>query len=144
MIKDTTDDVSNNATVLQSGRPNMTDALVKELELKAVRSTFDKFRNDYKLDNADLAAALKVDRRTIQRYRSGDSYPTRRVRNGLVDLREISILLGEIFSTQEGAVRWLNTSVPLLKGRRPIDLIQKGKLEEIITALETYASGAFL
>ena len=95
----------------------MTDALVKELELKAVRSTFDKFRNDYKLDNADLGAALQVDRRTIQRYRSGDSYPTRRVRNGLVDLREISILLGEIFSTQEGAVRWLNTSVPLLKGR---------------------------
>ena len=122
----------------------MTDALVKELELKAVRSTFNKFMKGYKLDNADLAAALKVDRRTIQRYRSGDSYPTRRVRNGLIDLREISILLGEIFSTQEGAVRWLNTSVPLLKGRRPIDLIQKGKLEEIITALETYASGAFL
>ena len=144
MTKDAANDVSIKATVLESGRPNMTDALVKELELKAVRSTFNKFMKGYKLDNADLAAALKVDRRTIQRYRSGDSYPTRRVRNGLVDLREISILLGEIFSTQEGAVRWLNTSVPLLKGRRPIDLIQKGKLEEVISALETYESGAFL
>ena len=122
----------------------MTDALVKELELEAVRSTFNKFMKGYKLDNADLAAALKVDRRTIQRYRSGDSYPTRRVRNGLVDLREISILLDEIFKTPDGAVRWLNTSVPLLKGRRPIDLIQKGKLEEVISALETYESGAFL
>ena len=31
----------------------MTDALVKELELKAVRSTFNKFMKVFKLDNAD-------------------------------------------------------------------------------------------
>ena len=139
-----TNNTTINTTTSQSWRYEMTDALVKELELEATRSTFNKFMNAYKMNNADLAAALQVDRRTIQRYRSGDSYPTRRVRHSLADLREISFLLDEIFVNQEAAIRWLNISVPLLKGRRPIDLIQKGKLDDVIKALETYESGAFL
>lgn len=121
----------------------MAESLVKELELTEAQNTFEKFKEAYQWDNADIAAALRVDRRTVQRYSSGDSYPTRRVRNNIADLREISILLDEIFPDEADATRWLNTSVPMLKRRRPIDLIQKGKLDEVITALATYQSGAF-
>jgi ribosome-binding protein aMBF1 (putative translation factor) len=102
----------------------MPSSLVKELELKEARNTFVTFKKKYEWDNADLAAALRVDRRTVQRYNSGDSYPARRVRNQIADLREISILLSEIFDDREEALRWLNSSVSVLKGRRPMDLIQ--------------------
>jgi uncharacterized protein (DUF2384 family) len=121
----------------------MAESLVKELELTEAQNTFEKFKEAYQWDNADIAAALRVDRRTVQRYSSGDSYPTRRVRNNIADLREISILLDEIFPDEADATRWLNTTVPMLKRRRPIDLIQKGKLDQVITALATYQSGAF-
>ena len=121
----------------------MAGSLVKELELAEARNTFEKFREAYEWDNADIAAALQVDRRTVQRYSSGDSYPTRRVRTNIAGLREMSILLDETFSDQADAIRWLNTTVPLLKGRRPIDLIQKGSLDVVITALTTFQSGAF-
>jgi len=127
----------------RTGVPYMAESLVKELELTEAQNTFEKFKEAYQWDNADIAAALRVDRRTVQRYSSGDSYPTRRVRNNIADLREISILLDEIFRDEADATRWLNTSVPMLKRRRPIDLIQKGKLDEVITALATYQSGAF-
>lgn len=123
--------------------PDMAESLVKELELAEAQNTFEKFKEAYEWDNADIAAALQVARRTVQRYSSGDSYPARRVRSNIADLREISILLDEIFSDEADAIRWLNTTVPMLKGRRPIDLIQKGNLEEVITALATYQSGAF-
>lgn len=123
--------------------PIMTDSLVKELELSEAKTTFAKFRDEYEWDNADIAAALQVDRRTVQRYSSGASYPTRRVRNSIADLRELAILLDEIFADDADALRWLNKSVPVLKGRRPIDLIQRGKLAEVVTALNTYHSGAF-
>ncbi|HSR48669.1 MAG TPA: antitoxin Xre/MbcA/ParS toxin-binding domain-containing protein [Anaerolineales bacterium] len=121
----------------------MTDSLVRELELSEARTTFAKFRDEYEWDNADLAAALQVDRRTVQRYRSGASYPTRRVRSSIADLRELAILLDEIFADDADALRWLNKGVPVLKGRRPIDLIKRGKLSEVVTALNTYHSGAF-
>jgi uncharacterized protein (DUF2384 family) len=135
-------DMTINVTKL-AGATFMAESLVKELELSEAQNTFEKYKEVYEWDNADIAAALQVDRRTVQRYSSGDSYPTRRVRNNIADLREISILLDEIFSDQADSIRWLNTTVQLLKGRRPIDLIQKGKLDEVITALATFQSGAF-
>lgn len=122
----------------------MTSALVEQLERQAARQTLDGVMDTFQLDNADLAAALQVDRRTIQRYRNEDTVPTRKVRERLARLREISILLEEVFQTSEGAITWLYTRVPLLEGRRPIDLMRRGKLDEVITALETYQSGAFV
>jgi putative toxin-antitoxin system antitoxin component (TIGR02293 family) len=122
----------------------MTSALVEQLERQAARQTLDGVMDNFQLDNADLAAALQVDRRTIQRYRNEDTLPTRKVRERLARLREISILLEEVFRTSEGAITWLYTPVPLLEGRRPIDLMRRGKLDEVITALETYQSGAFV
>ena len=121
----------------------MTESLVRDLELTEAKNTFAKFRQEYEWDNADLAAALQVDRRTVQRYSSGTSYPTRRVRDSIADLRELSILLDEIFLGEADALRWLNKTVPVLKGRRPIDLIKRGKLDEVITALTTFQTGAF-
>jgi len=121
----------------------MAGSLVRQLELSEARTTFAKFREEYEWDNADIAAALRVDRRTVQRYSSGASYPTRRVRNSIADLRELAILLDEVFLDDADALRWLNKTVPALKGRRPIDLIKRGKLAEVITALTTYHTGAF-
>ena len=122
----------------------MTSALVEQLERQAARQTLDGVMDNFQLDNADLAAALQVDRRTIQRYRNEDTLPTRKVRERLARLREISILLEEVYRTSEGAITWLYTPVPLLEGRRPIDLMRRGKLDEVIAALETYQSGAFV
>jgi len=121
----------------------MAESMVRQLEISEANTTFAKFREEYEWDNADIAAALQVDRRTIQRYSSGASYPTRRVRNSIADLRELAILLDEIFLDDADALRWLNQTVPALKGRRPIDLIKRGKLGEVLTALTTYHTGAF-
>lgn len=121
----------------------MAESVAKQLELAQALSTFEKFKEAYGWDTADIAAALQVGRRTVQRYSRGDSYPSLRVRGRIANLREISILLDEIFSGEAGATRWLNTTVPMLKGRRPIDLIQRGKLDEVIMALAAYQSGAF-
>jgi DNA-binding XRE family transcriptional regulator len=120
------------------------EALAKEIGLDEAQNTFDVFREKYAWKNADLADALEVSRRSVQRYSNGDSNPTRKVMKKIADLRDLSILLDEVFVDREAAVRWLNTSVPVLKGRRPVDLIRRGELDQVISALASVYSGAFL
>ncbi len=116
----------------------------RDLDLAEAVRTFDRFKHAYAWEDADIAAALQVDRGTLQRYRTGEIQPTDQVRNSLADLRELSILLEEIFLDELDARRWLNKPVPMLNDRRPIDLLRRGMLHEVITVLATYYSGAFL
>jgi uncharacterized protein (DUF2384 family) len=66
------------------------------------------------------------------------------VRDRLEALRQISYLLEEVFADQEEGLRWLYTPVPLLQGRRPIDLMRKGELDEVLSVLAGQYSGAFV
>jgi len=116
----------------------------RDLDLAEAVRTFDRFKEAYAWEDADIAAALQVDRGALQRYRTGEIQPTVQVRNSIADLRELSILLEEIFLDEPDAMRWLNRPVPLLNDRRPIDLVRSGRLHEVITVLATYHSGAFL
>lgn len=120
------------------------ESLAKEIGLDETQNTFEIFREEYAWNNADLADALEVSRRSIQRYSNGDSNPTRKVMEKIADLRDLSILLDEVFEDREGAVRWLHRSVPMLKGRRPVDLIRRGELDQVISTLASLYSGAFL
>ena len=104
----------------------------------------DAFRRIYRCKDADIAAALQIDEPTLRGYATGDRVPTDRVRKSIADLQELAFFLEEIFSDGADAARWLNKTAPVLKGRRPIDLIRTGKLDKVISVLATFHAGAFL
>lgn len=121
----------------------MAIAAVERLEKKAAKDIIEAAREAFGLTYTELASALGVDRRTVLRYRRRASVPSPAVRARMNEAREIRFLLGEVFGDREARWEWLHSSVPLLRGRRPIDLIRQGKLDEVLGVLAGLYSGAY-
>jgi len=122
----------------------MQSAAVRKLEKQAARETVDAAVAVLDLNFEQLAEALQVDRRTVYRYRKLQTVPAPEVRRRFDTLREIIQLLEEVFVTREDRQIWLYRSVPLLRGRRPIDLMLRAELEPIAEILAGYQSGAHI
>jgi len=118
--------------------------LVDQLERQSAHQAIEGAREDFGLSYEDIADVLDVDRRTLYRYRKEMNTPSKEVRNQLDTLRHISHLLDMIFINRDDGLSWLYTPVPLLQGRRPIDLIRKGELDEVLSVLAGDYSGAFV
>ena len=122
----------------------MTIRVVERLEREAARKTIDDARKKFGLNYVELSSALHVDRRTLLRYRKEISTPLPGVRERMERLREISQLLDDLFDTPETRTAWLHGSVPMLRGRRPIDLMRQGELDDILSVLADLYSGTFV
>jgi uncharacterized protein (DUF2384 family) len=120
----------------------MTIAVVEQLEKEAAKQTIEEARETFGLNYVDLASALDVDRRTLLRYRKEVSAPSPKVRMRMEKLREIAYLLLEVFETREEGLGWLYSSVELLRGRRPIDLMRNGDIDDVLAVLAGLYSGA--
>ena len=122
--------------------PGMTLNIVDRLERETARKTIENARASFGLKYVDLASALDIDRRTLLRYRQSMSTPVPDVRDRLEALRQISYLIDELFVDRNEGLTWLYEDVPLLQGRRPIDLMRKGELNEVLSILAGLYSGS--
>lgn len=120
----------------------MAVAFVDQLERETARKTIEGARQTFGLNYVDIASALDVDRRTLLRYRKEMNTPSPKVRDRLEALRQISHLLDLIYVNREDGLTWLYTPVPLLQGCRPIDLMRRGELDEVLSVLAGFYSGA--
>jgi uncharacterized protein (DUF2384 family) len=118
--------------------------IIDKLERETARKTIEDTRGSFGLNYVDIASALDVDRRTLLRYRKLRNTPVPEVRDRLDILRQIAFLIEELFAKREDGLVWLYEAVPLLQGRRPIDLIRKGKLDEVLSILAGLYSGAHI
>ncbi len=50
-------------------------------------------------------------------------------------LRDTHRLLEIVFGDRDGQLEWLYGSAPLVRGQRPIDLMRKGELDEVLAVL---------
>ncbi len=116
--------------------------IVDQLERETARRTIEEARSSFGLNYVDIASALDVDRRTLLRYRKSMNTPVPEVRDRLESLRQISHLIDEIFVNRKDGLTWLYTAIPLLQGRRPIDLMRKGELNKVLSILAGLYSGA--
>jgi uncharacterized protein (DUF2384 family) len=87
-----------------------------------------------------LAEALKADESTLHRWRSGGE-PSPVFAARIEALEEFLVELRETFRRPRAAQDWLETEVPALRGRRPIDLIGEGRLEVLTGLLYALNSG---
>lgn len=119
-------------------------AAVQDLEKQAAQKAVEDVAKTFSFNYEEVADTLGVDRRTVYRYRRLRSVPTRKVRMRFDRLREIIQLLEGIFETPEARRVWLYGSVPLLNGRRPIDLMLRGDLEDVASVLAGLQAGAHI
>lgn len=120
----------------------MAATTIDRLEKKTARETVERAHETFGLPYTELADALGVDRRTLLRYRKESHAPSPRIRAQLEKIRELRYLLLEVFETEEEATEWLYSPVPALRGRRSIDSIRRGELDEVIHILAGLYSGS--
>jgi uncharacterized protein (DUF2384 family) len=108
---------------------------IARLEQKAALETIEGAHEALGLNYVELARALGIDRRTVLRYRKQTVVPSPRVQARMEKLRDIHHLLEQVFGDHDSQLEWLYGSVPLVRGQRPIDLLRKGELEEVLAIL---------
>lgn len=121
----------------------MTTTEIAQLEKESAANAIHRATEVLGLNFSEVASALGVHRQTVFRYRKHQSVPSAEVQDRLAKIREISFLLDEVFVDRDAQIEWLYGPVPLLRDRRPIDLIRKGELNEVISVLAGHYSGAF-
>lgn len=120
----------------------MSTATVERLEKRVAKETVERARQRFGLAYSEVAEALGVDRRTLFRYRKKLTVPSQRVRVRLEKMREIGHLLDELFEERDAALEWLYSPVPVLRGRRPVDLVRDGELDGVLSVLAGLYAGA--
>ena len=101
-----------------------------------LRSALRAFGSD-----AELAAALGVDRAQPGRWRAGQS-PDPENYDRIVGLDVVVDLLGTYLS-RSSIPKWLNGVNAHLGDRRPVAVLRHGNLSEVIAAIEAEKSGAY-
>ena len=120
----------------------MTAVTIDLLEKRIAEETVEQARRAFGLNFVEVASVLGVDRRTVFRYRKHQSVPSRTVQARMEKIREIAHLMGEVFNGRETELEWLYTPVSMLRGRRPVDLLREGELDQVLAVLAGAYSGA--
>lgn len=94
------------------------------------------------LRGADVANIAAVSPATVSRWTSGKAMPHPKTQLVISDLRYVVDRLAE-FYTPEEARMWLYCRHRLLDGKRPIDLIQAGRTEDVLEVIESLDQGTY-
>ena len=92
----------------------------------------------------ELARALGVSLRTLERWRAGESYPQREARRRLKALLDVQEHLSETFRSAEAARGWLHDDNRYLGGLTPADALRAGRFDRVEAALTALDSGIFI
>ena len=123
-----------------------TAAIASATSIKAVANVdrlVTQFERELRLTTAELASALGVSTRTINRWRTGETLPQREARVKLAALIELRDHLFRTFE-DEGVPVWLRSPNRYLGGVTPAEMLRLGRFERVEAALEVIDSGIVL
>jgi transcriptional regulator with XRE-family HTH domain len=105
-------------------------------QLRYVEEAHDALGLTYR----QLAAAIGADESTLHRWRSGESEPRSIFLSRMDALHEFQQELLDVVAPGK-AREWLRTSVPVLEGRRPVDLLEEARIETLTRLLMRMNTG---
>jgi uncharacterized protein (DUF2384 family) len=79
---------------------------------------------------------------TVSRSPNGKASPDLRTQTVIAELRYVVGRLSDFYSSDETRL-WLHTAHPMLKRERAIDLINRGRTEEVLGIMESLETGAY-
>lgn len=92
----------------------------------------------------ELAQAVGTDRKTVQRWLAGSSFPQAANRAALDALEALSDRLDEAFDSPEGSHIWLRSRSGYFGGLCPLDALLRGRSDAVISALDALEAGVFV
>ena len=91
----------------------------------------------------DVANMLGTTPETVSRWNQGRAYPRPSKESLLVDLEYIVERLSEFYSDPKTARAWLYSRHKYFRGLRPADLIQEGRIDEVLEAIQAMADPTY-
>jgi len=88
-----------------------------------------------------VAAMLRADESTLQRWRTGTSDPSPVFVGRMESLDELLREIRATFRRPNAAKRWLETRVPAFGDQRPLDMLLGGRIERVTAALQALNAG---
>jgi hypothetical protein len=84
--------------------------------------------------SVDVANVLGIRPETVSRWNQGRAFPRSEAERTLLDLEYVVDQLADLYEPEEARL-WLFSRQKLLGGRRPAELIQLGRTDEVLQLL---------
>lgn len=108
----------------------------------AIARKLDSIQEKSAMRSVDVANLLGTRPETVSRWNQGKAFPRPDTQKNLLALEYIVDELSDIYAPQEARL-WLYSRQKLLRGSTPAELIQGGKIDEVLEVIERLKSGAF-
>ena len=108
-------------------------------ESNVVAERLEFLRARAAIRSVDVAKMLGTTPETVSRWNHGRAYPRSSKESLLGDLQYIVECLSEFYSDARTARSWLYSRHRYFGGARPADLIQEGRIDEVLEAIRTMA-----
>lgn len=92
---------------------------------------------------ADIANVLGIRPETVSRWNQGKALPQRERERQLLELEFIVEKLSDIYEPGEARL-WLFSRQKLLGDETPAELIQRGRIEDVVTMVNQLRDGVYL
>lgn len=109
----------------------------------AVANVIEQINKSSTLKGVDLANITNASTATVSRWKKGKATPNTDTQLILSDLRYVVDTLAEFYAPDEIRL-WLYASNHLLDGKKAIDLIHSQQTDEVLDAIERFASHSYL
>ena len=102
-------------------------------------------REHLNLTEEEIARLLGVEAALLLEYLDQPATASPEFHDRVHKLWDTAVLMRELFPDRDARLAWLNKEkIPWFKGKRPVDLLRQGEIDEVLTALATFHSGAFI
>ncbi len=112
-------------------------------EKNVVAGKLELLRSRAAIRAVDVANMLGTTPETVSRWKQGRAYPRPGKESLLADLEYIVQRLSEFYSDPKTARAWLYSRHKCFDGLRPADLIQEGRIEEVLDAIQAMADPTY-
>ena len=110
------------------------------VERNVVAEKLEFLKTKAAIRSVDVANMLGTTPETVSRWKRGRAYPRPKKENLLVDLEYIVERLSEFYSEPKTARAWLYSRHKYFDGLRPADLVQEGRIQEVLEAIQAMSS----
>ncbi|MHB8644619.1 MAG: antitoxin Xre/MbcA/ParS toxin-binding domain-containing protein [Thermomicrobiales bacterium] len=108
------------------------------------RQAIEQVEHTLNLSDRELAHQLSASPRTLNRWRTNETYPQHEARERLAALVALAEHLHETFQTPEAISLWLDSANRYLGHFTPADAIRAGRFDRVEAALGAFDAGVFL
>lgn len=109
----------------------------------AIARRLDAITSKGAMRSSDIANVLDVRPETVSRWNQGKAFPHPNTEKQLLELEFVIDQLSDFYEPNEARL-WIFSRQRLLNGETPAELIQKGRVDEVLQVVHQLRDGVYL